>query len=87
MAWQAPGAWKKPPLLTKKNDDSSFPGLKPAKSNDPATKIQYEELQRDEIMVLQAIYQDDFVEHQAVPGAWKACLLLAKLLSPTSSLS
>ena len=71
MAWQTPGQWKKPLQLTKKNDESSFPGLKPSKSNDQDGKTQYTEIQQEEVMVLQSIYQDDFMEHPSVPGAWK----------------
>jgi RWD domain len=63
MAWNAAGAWKKPLNVAKKNDESSFPGLKPA-TPESIPKIQYEELQQDELTALEAIYGDDFVRHK-----------------------
>jgi hypothetical protein len=70
MAWQASGVWKKPLNITKKNDDSSFPGLKPS-SPEANTKIQYEELQQNEIFAMEAIYGEDFINHTEAHGAWK----------------
>ncbi|KAK5993640.1 Serine/threonine-protein kinase ppk28-like protein [Cladobotryum mycophilum] len=67
MAWNAPKAWTAP---ANKKDDSSFPGLKPSGPEAPA-KIEYEELQRDEIFALEAIYGDDFIQHTAAHSAWK----------------
>ncbi|KAM0256379.1 hypothetical protein ACHAQJ_005030 [Trichoderma viride] len=67
-------AWKKPRTLTSptkaSKDDSSFPGLRPL-GPDATTKIEYEELQRDEIFALEAIYGDDFIQHTAAHSAWK----------------
>lgn len=51
-------------------DDKSFPGLKPARP-DATAKTEYEEIQRNEMLVLEAIYGDDFVKHHHVAGAWK----------------
>lgn len=59
--------------LPKPKDDSSFPGLKPA-SPEVATKIEYEELQENELMVLEAIYGDDFMKHKDTQSAWKVCM-------------
>lgn len=63
-------AWKRPKQLNTKTDDSSYPGLKP---ESPVTgpKTQYTDVQNDEIMVLQAIYGDDYLEHKAANAAWK----------------
>jgi eukaryotic translation initiation factor 2-alpha kinase 4 len=72
MAWNAAGAWKKPLNVTKKNDDSSFPGLKPANPEPSIPKIQYEELQQDEVLALEAIYGEDFVRHKETQ-TWKVC--------------
>lgn len=69
MAWNAAGAWKKPLNLAKKNDDSSFPGLKPT-NTEVAAKIQYEELQQDEVVALEAIYGVDFIR-QKETQTWK----------------
>lgn len=68
MAWKKPGILTGPPKNPK--DDSSFPGLKPAGA-DASTKIEYEELQRNEIFALEAIYGDDFIQHTAAHSAWK----------------
>ncbi|KAH0498056.1 hypothetical protein TgHK011_005335 [Trichoderma gracile] len=68
MAWKKPGILTGPPKNPK--DDSSFPGLKPA-GTDATTKIEYEELQRNEIFALEAIYGDDFIQHTAAHSAWK----------------
>jgi len=62
---------KNPP--PKKNGDTNFPGLKP-KGPESHAKTQYEELQQNEVMVLQAIYGDDFTEHKATHSAWKVGL-------------
>ncbi|KND93967.1 Serine/threonine-protein kinase gcn2 [Tolypocladium ophioglossoides CBS 100239] len=59
MAWRAPGAWKTPLNKSQKQDDSSFPGLMPT-TPDATTKIEYEELQKNELLALEAIYGDDF---------------------------
>ncbi|KID73409.1 Serine/threonine-protein kinase, GCN2, partial [Metarhizium brunneum ARSEF 3297] len=69
MAWQASSAWKKS-LSKASSDDSSFPGLKPT-TPDATTKIEYEELQQNELLALEAIYGDDFVKHSDVHSAWK----------------
>ncbi|KFA77790.1 hypothetical protein S40288_00457 [Stachybotrys chartarum IBT 40288] len=70
MAWNPSGAWKKPPLKRSEHEDSSFPGLQPT-SPDATNKIEYEELQQNELMALEAIYGDDFVKHTDALCAWK----------------
>lgn len=70
MAWRAPAAWKTPLNKSQKQDDSSFPGLKPT-TPDATTKIEYEELQENELLALEAIYGDDFVKHGDTHSAWK----------------
>ncbi|KAK4189638.1 anticodon binding domain of tRNAs-domain-containing protein [Podospora australis] len=60
---------KKPATPAKKNARDSFPGLKA--SGKLSTTAQYQELQENEVMVLQAIYGDDFIEHAAAHSAWK----------------
>lgn len=71
MARRAPGAWKTPvPSDHKQDDDTSFPGLKPA-NPDATPRIEYDELQQNEVLALEAIYGDDFAKHVGTPGAWK----------------
>jgi len=67
---------KKPPQ--RNTASSGFPELKPSKSNDavlksPAPKSQYEEIQEDELIVLGAIYGEDFKKIETNLGAWKVC--------------
>lgn len=69
MAWQATGAWKSP-LVKQPEDDSSFPGLKPT-SPEATNKIEYEELQQNELLALEAIYGEDFVQHSGTHNAWQ----------------
>jgi hypothetical protein len=76
MAWKTPAGQKKrqnPP--PKKNKDASFPGLQTTRAEEP-DKTHYEELQQNEVMVLQAIYGDDFIEQKAAHSAWKVFLEL-----------
>lgn len=61
---------KKAQQQPKKNGDTSFPGLG-SRAPDLGAKTQYEELQQNEVMVLKAIYGDDFTEHKAAHSAWK----------------
>lgn len=71
MAWKSSGVWNKPIDKPQKNeDDSSFPGLKP-KGPEAAPKLEYEELQQNELIALEAIYGEDFMRHAETPGAWK----------------
>ncbi|KAI5862893.1 serine/threonine-protein kinase gcn2 [Durotheca rogersii] len=70
MASKPTGPWKGHRQLTTKADDSSYPGLTPA-SPDMASKTQYLDAQKEEIMVLQAIYGDDYIEHKAANTAWQ----------------
>nr|ATL63226.1 protein kinase GCN2 [Pestalotiopsis microspora] len=62
---------RKPTLQkTRSNDDSNYPGLKQLNSPEPG-KTQYTQVQEDEILVLQAIYGEDFIEHKAANTAWQ----------------
>ncbi|KAJ8111452.1 hypothetical protein ONZ43_g5619 [Nemania bipapillata] len=71
MAWKTPGPWKAPQQPNyKKHDDSNRPGLSPT-SPDTGPKTHYINTQKEEIMVLQAIYADDYIEHKAANTAWK----------------
>ncbi|KAI1214998.1 serine/threonine-protein kinase gcn2 [Annulohypoxylon truncatum] len=70
MAWKPTGPWKGPKQLNTKTNDPTYPGLKPA-SPDVGPKTQYTDVQNEEIMVLQAIYGDDYIEHKAANTAWK----------------
>ncbi|TRX96280.1 hypothetical protein FHL15_003004 [Xylaria flabelliformis] len=71
MAWKTPGPWKVPQQPNyKRHDDSTPPGLPPT-SPDTGPKTHYIDTQNEEIMVLKAIYGDDYVEHKAANTAWK----------------
>ncbi|KAI0119984.1 serine/threonine-protein kinase gcn2 [Nemania sp. FL0031] len=66
-----PGPWKAPQQPNnKRHDDSTRPGLPPV-SPDTGPKTHYVDTQNEEIMVLKAIYGDDYVEHKAANTAWK----------------
>ncbi|KAK4159032.1 anticodon binding domain of tRNAs-domain-containing protein [Cladorrhinum sp. PSN259] len=67
------GARKKPTPTAAKNKgtDSSFPGLNAPGPAPSSTKTQYQELQENEVLALQAIYGDDFIPHAAAHSAWK----------------
>lgn len=72
-------AWKKPASSPTKAD-ASFPDPKYGKG----TTIQYEELQQNELIALEAIYGDDFKRLKQTQTAWKVsaaapsfCLCLA----------
>lgn len=71
MAGKQPGVWKKPLTLNNDTNDSSFPGLQPTASPEVNNKIEYEELQQNELLALEAIYGDDFVMHSETQSAWK----------------
>lgn len=68
--------------LEKKNDDSTFPGLKPAPSPEITTKIEYDELQQNELVALEAIYGDDFVMQKGPHSAWKVECPMSPLDEP-----
>jgi eukaryotic translation initiation factor 2-alpha kinase 4 len=70
MAWTGAGAWKSPLNQGPDQDDSSFPGLRP-QSQDAGAKIEYEELQQNEFLALEAIYGEDFISHTGTSSAWK----------------
>ncbi|KAI8957150.1 serine/threonine-protein kinase gcn2 [Daldinia sp. FL1419] len=71
MASKSNSPWKgsQQQLTTKTNNDSNYPGLKSA-SPDVGPKTPYTDVQNEEIMVLQAIYGDDYIEHKAANSAW-----------------
>lgn len=70
MAGNASGAWKSPLNQNPKANDSSFPGLKPT-ALDAAAKIDNTEIQENELLALEAIYGEDFVNHTGGQSAWK----------------
>lgn len=55
-----------------KSTASTVAGSTPGPSSPTtAVKINYDELQSNEVMALQAIYGDDFTEHKGTHSAWK----------------
>lgn len=71
MAGNASNAWKATLNTGTPNpNDSSFPGLKPG-GHAPASKVDNSEVQRDELLALEAIYGEDFVDHTGEQSAWK----------------
>lgn len=70
MAWNTSGAWKPPLNETNNGNDSSFPGLKPTKQ-DAASRVDNSEIQENELLALEAIYGDDFVNHTGEHSAWQ----------------
>lgn len=70
MAWKARPQKASSQPNKKKGGDTSFPGLKPI-TPDAGTKTEYVNIQNEEMMVLQSIYGDDFIEHKAANTAWK----------------
>lgn len=74
MAWNASGAWKSPFANKTNVNDSSFPGLKPLASPEAAIKVEHAELQENELLALEAIYGEDFINLTAEQGAWKVLL-------------
>ena len=78
MAWRAPRPSKRPPTNSNgaQGLDTSFPGLKPA-TPDAAARIEYQELQQNEVLALEAIYAQDFVKHSGAHSAWKVCTCMA----------
>lgn len=74
MPWQASGSSKRAANKDSTTDDASFPGLKPT-TPDATAKIEYEELQKNELLALEAIYGDDFVMHTSAHSAWKVSML------------
>lgn len=73
MAWNPSGSWKEPLHPNTKANDSSFPGLKPA-AKDTAARIDNTEVQENELLALEAIYGEDFVNHTGGQSAWKVCV-------------
>jgi len=70
----APGKHKKNTQTGagKKNAKESFPGLKvPSGPLAASIKTQYQEVQENELIALEAIYGDDFVPHASTHSAWK----------------
>ncbi|RBQ68693.1 hypothetical protein FVER14953_04803 [Fusarium verticillioides] len=72
MAGKQSGVWNTTPsgLKNHNKNESSFPGLLAARS-EANNKIEYEELQKNEVLALEAIYSDDFVMHTETQNAWK----------------
>lgn len=71
MAGNAAGPWKATLSdRTNQPNDSSFPGLKPG-GPDAASKVDNSEVQKDELLALEAIYGEDFVDHTGEQSAWK----------------
>ena len=70
MAGNPSGAWKAPLIQDPSASDSSFPGLK-SPGTDNAAKIDNTEVQQDELLVLEAIYGEDFQNHTGGQSAWK----------------
>lgn len=74
MAWKKSAGKKKPaqqqPPKKNNEDNTSFPGLK-TPGQTPPPKTHYQEVQESEVMVLQAIYGEDFTQHEAAHGAWQ----------------
>ncbi|KAI1180891.1 serine/threonine-protein kinase gcn2 [Nemania sp. FL0916] len=72
MAWKTPGPWKahQQPKNKGHNDSTRRGGLPPT-SPEAGPKTQYTDTQNEEILVLKAIYGDDYVEHKAANMAWK----------------
>ncbi|OBT66063.1 PEK/GCN2 protein kinase [Pseudogymnoascus sp. 23342-1-I1] len=70
MAPTYPWGGSKPKQTTKLND-RSFPSLKDTEANKPAPESEYNQVQEDELLVLGAIYGDDFEREDTKPGAWK----------------
>ncbi|KAF5713806.1 PEK GCN2 kinase [Fusarium globosum] len=72
MAGKQSGVWNTPSGLKNNKNESSFPGLLPAvASPEVNNKIEYGELQQNELLALEAIYGDDFVMHTETQSAWK----------------
>lgn len=75
MAWKATGSWKNPISKPNNNDDSSFPGLKPSAPELNNAKVDNEERQQNELLVLEAMYGEDFVQHGGTNSAWQVSAL------------
>lgn len=74
MAWKTSGGSKKPQNTKEKQqkkDDSSFPGLKPSGVEAAASKVQFDEVQREEVFALESIYAPDFKTLDEGSSAWK----------------
>ncbi|KFY10773.1 hypothetical protein V492_04854 [Pseudogymnoascus sp. VKM F-4246] len=59
------------PKQTTKLTNTSFPSLKDPEANKTAPESEYNQVQEDELLVLGAIYGDDFEREDTKPGAWK----------------
>lgn len=74
MAWNASGTCKTPTSThAHTHNDASFPGLRP-ETPDALHKNDHTELQENELVALEAIYGDDFVNHTGEQTAWKVPL-------------
>lgn len=73
MAWN-PSRARGTPQLDKipAPKDLSFPGLQATSPSVTTPRIEYEELQQNEVLALEAIYGEDFKNHtKDHQGAWK----------------
>ncbi|KAF4120827.1 hypothetical protein GMORB2_2831 [Geosmithia morbida] len=70
MAWNASGTWNTPTSKDIDPNDASFPGLGPETLN-AFNKTDHTEVQENELVALEAIYGDDFVNHTGEQTAWK----------------
>ncbi|KAL2163091.1 hypothetical protein VTH06DRAFT_6927 [Thermothelomyces fergusii] len=59
---------KKLAKRSKQDANDSFPGLRGP--GEPSPETRYQELQQDEVMALQAIYGEDFIQQSAAHTAW-----------------
>lgn len=71
MAWKKAGGQKKPCPVQKAPGQPCLPDLETRAAPSSSVRLKYEELQKNELMVLQSIYGDDFVEHKAGHSAWQ----------------
>lgn len=70
MAPTTPWGKSKPKQTTQLNN-TSFPSLKVPETGKSVPESEYEQVQEDELLVLEAIYGDDFEREDTKPGAWK----------------
>jgi translation initiation factor 2-alpha kinase 4 len=59
------------PKQTTQLTNTSFPSLKTSETDKPAPESEYKQVQEDELLVIGAIYGDDFEREDTKPGAWK----------------
>lgn len=79
MAGDTSGAWKMPLVKDSHVSDSSFPGLK-SPGSEKAAKLDNTEVQQDELLALEAIYGEDFINHDGGQSAWKVGFIFPPVL-------